>query len=176
MNKSIHKIGFCGVAGSGKTTIAKQLNTKHNYTLLSFASRVKEFAQAILLRPIDKYNLKDREFLQFLGTDLARKRDRNIWLTHFNNTYQLHLATGKVKFVVDDIRFCNEADFLRKKGFYIIKLVGRCNNEMGSCSSHVSETELENIVPDFILDNSGSVKETVQLLKTFLEQEGGNQN
>jgi hypothetical protein len=39
---------------------------------------------------------------------------------------------------------------------------------MGDLGKHQSETELEQIVPDFTLDNSGDLEDTFEQLKLYM--------
>jgi hypothetical protein len=159
------KIGFVGKAGSGKTTISDELVKRYDFHKLSFATPLKKFAEDILMRPIDKTNPLDRKFLQQLGTDVCRAREKNIWLMHFFKSYYLldPKETGNIKVVVDDCRFKNEADYLKHKGFYIIRIVGR-STEIGENKNHLSEIEQDFIDADFELDNSGTIEETMYKL------------
>jgi hypothetical protein len=40
--------------------------------------------------------------------------------------------------------------------------------DLGELAKHSSETEVDEIVPDFILDNSGSIEDTYKMLKCFM--------
>ncbi len=156
----INFIAFTGRAGSGKTTLAEWFIENYDYTKIAFADAVKYYAKEILMRPVNKLDSKDRKFLQQLGTDLARAADSEIWIKHFAQ------KVATVKFVakgvvVDDCRFQNEAAWLRANGFVIVKVVGRGYNLAPELSNHPSESEVDNIEPDFCVNNSGSVEETI---------------
>jgi hypothetical protein len=162
------KIAILGKAGSGKSTLSDKLVNELQYKRLSFAGKMKEFVEAILMRPLDKSNPLDREFIQRFGTDLCRKRDPEVWIKHFALTYKETIQKQVDKrVVVDDCRFLNEAEFLRKEGFMFVKLTGR-GYDMGDLGKHQSETELEQIVPDFTLDNSGDLEDTFEQLKLYM--------
>ncbi|MFA5307379.1 MAG: AAA family ATPase [Candidatus Babeliales bacterium] len=167
------KIGICltGKAGSGKSTIAEQLAKNDGFTRMSFAQKVKDIARDILMRPIDKTDPLDREFLQKLGTDLARKRDPDVWIKHFFTAYAQWTRFLKNRFVVDDCRFKNEADFLREHGFVIVRVEGR-GYDMGALGAHASETELDEIGADFTVDNSGDIMDTMAQLRVQLKKRG----
>jgi len=146
------RIAFVGKAGTGKTSLAMILVRRHGLVLLSFASKLKEFATEILLRPIDKQ--RDRTFLQMLG-DGARHSDPNIWVRWLHMTMQRYERQGIEDFVVDDCRYLNEAKFLREHGFVLVRLAGKSYIKLSERQrSHPSELELEKIDVDFILDSS----------------------
>lgn len=163
------KIAFIGHAGSGKTTIAHYMSEYYGYYVRSFATPVKEFASEILLRPIDKTDPKDRKFLQYLGTELGRARDPDIWIKHFNMEMQ-NLESDSINHViVDDCRFINEADYLKSMGFVLIRLVGRQSEMTKETSNHSSETEQTSIECDFELDNSKDLEITINELKKLVK-------
>ncbi|MFA5307141.1 MAG: hypothetical protein WC365_06870 [Candidatus Babeliales bacterium] len=160
-------ISLIGKAGAGKSAIAEKLCDK-GYTRLSFASKVKDIAWDILQKPLDKTQPKDREFLQHLGTDLARAYDPDVWVKHFRIAYHKWLKYGRKDFVVDDARFLNEIEFLKSEGFVVVRVVGR-GYSMGALGNHVSETQLDTYKADFEVDNSGSLQETMWQLQHIIK-------
>jgi hypothetical protein len=175
-------IAFVGKAGAGKTTIADNLVENNDYIKRSFAAPLKKIAEQILLRPLDKTNPDDRKFLQILGTDLSRARDKEIWIKHMKNSLQglkCHDATCKSyeyctslpsrPFVIDDCRFENEAEYLKSEKFLIIRITGRQSKLSAENASHLSEAGQDQIKCDFELDNSGTIEETMNALYQELE-------
>jgi hypothetical protein len=162
------KLAVIGKAGAGKSAIAEKLCDK-GYIRLSFASKVKEIAWDILQKPLDKTQPKDREFLQKLGTDLARAYDPDVWIRHFQTAYRKWLKYGKTDFVVDDARFVNEVEYLRSEGFVVVRVTGR-GYSMGALGNHVSETQLDAYKADFEVDNSGSLQETMWQLQHIIKK------
>lgn len=169
------KLAFVGKAGAGKTTIANELVERYRFVKLSFAAPLKKFAEEILMRPIDKTDPLDRKFLQVFGTDLCRARDKEVWVKHLKNTMYnstqfvpvkggvVMKTTFECPCVVDDCRFLNEAEYLKKEGFYIIRIIGR-STDIKENKNHASEVEQDSIPVDFELDNSGSIEETMDKL------------
>lgn len=182
MKRRIH-IAFVGKAGSGKTTLSNELLKRTNFVKLSFAAPMYRIAMEILMRPIDKSDPLDRKFMQYLGTDLGRARQKDIWIQHLdrqlNQQFQMasfgkpggyvQIETRKCNFVIDDCRFLNEAEYLKSKNFAIVKLIGRQREMTSENSQHASETEQDSIPVDFELDNSGSLDETMLKLLEGLE-------
>lgn len=75
-----------------------------------------------LLRAFNKFpqtpHTKNRELLQYIGTEVGRRHDPDIWVK-----YLLRRAEKWNKFVIDDVRFPNELKALNKAGFITIRLV-----------------------------------------------------
>jgi dephospho-CoA kinase len=181
------RISFVGKAGCGKTSLANHLTNSHqNFVKLSFATPLKKFAEEILMRSIDKTDPLDRKFLQQLGTELGRARQKDIWIKHFdkNLNKDFHFVQEnagmyclqpykKCNFVVDDCRFLNEAEYLKSNGFIIIKITGR-QLDMGENASHASEVEQDQIIADHELDNSGSYSQAICKLYEIMINYDGN--
>jgi len=152
-----------GKAGSGKTTAARLLVEKYGFLQRGFATKLKEFAEAILLRDLEKP--RDRRFLQLLG-DGARLSDPLVWINwlswYFFPTFEGY------DLVIDDCRYLNEGKYLKKHGFWLIRMEGRGYNMAPENMDHVSEMEQEQIECDFELDSSGSVDECYSRLELIL--------
>ena len=62
------------------------------------------------------------------------------------------------RWVVTDVRFPNEADHIREAGGKIIKVV-RPEREGTQGDTHASETNIDNIDPDFLVINDGALED-----------------
>ena len=171
-------IGLVGPKHSGKTTAGEYLVEQVGYQKIALADPLKNNAVAMIntfltehgLPTIDRAFLDEHKdevfvpFLQWLGTDFGRVflRTPNRWIDAFlTQSY-----ASPVPVVCDDIRFPNEADALRENGFLIVKLVrdeGERQESMlrsgvnVNVQGHASETELEKIVPDIIINTDTGV-------------------
>lgn len=107
------KIAIIGKICSGKTTIADYLvNINSNFKKLSFSTKVKEIA----LELFNDKN-KNRLLLQQIGTKM-REINENVWAEYTIN------QSKKYDFIViDDLRYKNEYDLLKKNNYKIIKLI-----------------------------------------------------
>lgn len=156
----MHKIAFCGKAGSGKTALSSYLAETYGFKKMSFADAVKEIAY--------KYfgmRKKDRRLLQQIGQKM-RAIDKNVWVNILVNKleYGQHL-----NIVIDDVRFLNEAKALKDKDFIIIKLIGRKWDMEPEQMQDISETELEEIIPNYTLDTSKPIEETIKELEKIVK-------
>lgn len=166
-------IALVGKLHAGKTSIANALVANHGYTRIALADAVKDDVVDLLNHWLEQYHLdvtdkypisrewieenkpRVRPFLQWFGTDWARECiDDQLWIDRFlwasDNTQS--------PVVCDDVRFVNEAEALRRAGFTIVRILRPDGERLASAGEqgiegHVSETELERIVPDLAIQN-----------------------
>lgn len=130
-------IGLCGFIGSGKNTVGDILVNDYGYEKLSFAGTLKDITSILfswdrnLLEGdtpdgrefrekkdeywsnILGYYVTPRNMLQKMGTEVMRNNVHNdIWV---NSLKKKLLDNRNKKFVITDVRFQNEIDFLRDK-------------------------------------------------------------
>lgn len=87
-------IGLTGGKGCGKSSVARILERKYGYEILSFATPIKEMLKAMGLRDaelndpvlkeikLDEYGKSPREMMQLLGTEFARNMiAQDVWIT-----------------------------------------------------------------------------------------------
>lgn len=164
--------GITGKAGAGKDTIASILANELNYTHISFAGPLKEALSVLGMpeppREIKEHNYPGRDYsyrvaAQTLGTEWARKLDENFWI----NLAIQKLDELKGRSVcISDVRFDNEAQMIKDRGGYILKIVGRDYNV--SNATHVSEAGVSGSLVDIEIPNRGSIEE---LKKSVLEMD-----
>ena len=165
-------IAFCGRAGSGKTTISEEYVSKRNYVRLSFAAPVKQCYREVYGCEPNKHESSVRRWLQEFGTNFCRGIDSEVWVKNMARRVKAIQSVNDIcsGIVIDDVRFRNEADWLRQKGFVIVKVVGRGYELSKDIMAHPSEAEVELVEADIVLDNSGTVEETMKQLEMKLEQ------
>lgn len=163
-------IGISGLARSGKTLTTEMfleiLNSPFNrhynqpnyrWETKAFADPIKDMLQTLglSLADIEKYKTKvhpvlgktTRELMQTLGTDWGRGHDKDFWLNVMKNK-----LTYKDNVIISDVRFHNEAQFIRDNHGLMIHVSGRG----GLPGFHVSEQLLPFNENDIHIDNSGS--------------------
>lgn len=178
-------IYMVGKAGAGKTYMANYLIEKYNYSRAKMANSV--YMIAIKYFGMDE-NKKDRNLLQFLGTDVGRELiNKDIWVERFVDDVWIAQETSKglynkeLKFVSDDIRFPNEHETLKEAGWVGIYLnvsddvrVERLTRRDGDACvnklEHASETALDGFKDELIqIDVSGSLEQSYENLEQTLE-------
>lgn len=171
-------IGLTGKAGSGKSTIAEYLEKRHGYVRLSLTEPLKNMLRALglsdnMLYGEDKEVTSEllcgksaRHAMQTLGTEWGRNLiGEDIWINCLERKIGFLIGIGKDKFVIDDVRFLNEANWIGTRDnyghlllplYYEAMLVTVLRNNMSNEDSHISEIEMDKIVPDQIICNDGT--------------------
>lgn len=155
-------IGICGVAGSGKSTVADHLR-RHGFSTVSLAAPMKQVVgelfgftirqlygpSAARSEPHPRYRRPDgspltaRFALQTFGTDWARACCPDIWI---EKTLE-ECRRLRCRVAIPDVRFRNEMDAIRAAG----GLLWRRTSDVASVDQHPSEREqLE--LPDSYFD------------------------
>ncbi|HWZ21745.1 MAG TPA: hypothetical protein VNW06_03780 [Cytophagaceae bacterium] len=177
------KIALSGKAKTGKDTAAKLIRkvlrkkaSVRNVSMVAFAEPIKsmvmfmfpkldkklvfgpsELRSKIIPGAFDKDGqpLTVRRALLDIGTMLGRSYKDDVWLDCFDSRFDdLQYYEGVI---VTDVRFRNEFDHLKKKGFYLI----RVKRNTGTTINHSSEIDQEAIKDsefDFVIDNNGTLK------------------
>lgn len=167
-------IALKGPIGSGKDTVAEYLGIYFEYQIMGFSDPIYEglyrLNPAIILgthraeylqRLVDSYGwdyVKRRHpavraMLRTQGTENGRDiHGDDCWLKVMQKRME---QSGKPRFVFRDLRFPNEADFVRSMGGQIWGIEGRISEEVADLPTHVSEQQT--IEPDKILVNDGTV-------------------
>ena len=175
-------IGITGKAGSGKDTVANYFIDSKNYIKLTFGGAVKDIVQIITgwsrdmiegqtvesreLRETvvhQNYNMNCRQLMQFVGTDLFRNNlDQNVWINIVNDKVKklildINSGTQTLKHVkgiiISDVRFDNEAQFIKSIGGTIVKIN---RNVAIESSNHQSERGIS-IATDYVIENNTTI-------------------
>lgn len=180
MNQLI--IGFSGRKGSGKTSIAKELE-KIGFERISFADPIKimlfalfnecgfDYITAELLLNqekeiiLEKIGKSARQMMQSLGTDWGRNMvNDDLWLLCARNKIEKHHSSN---IVIDDVRFNNEAQMIRDLGGLIINIDRTAGNI--DFDAHVSESGIIMKPGDVMLTNDGTIWDLLNEVVFFIE-------
>lgn len=174
MQKQPLLIGIAGQAGSGKNTIGDYLVQHHGFLQMAFADPIKECvnnlfgwdedqANGELKEEVDPYwGFSPRKAYQLFGTEFGRALSENIWI---NILQRKRDALRPLRTVVTDVRFQNEANYIRRNG--VLLHVFRDNTK--AVNNHVSETPI-NVTPwDSVISNNGTIDELYQSIETVLK-------
>lgn len=154
-------IGLSGKRGVGKTLAADYLVENHNFKKVSFANKLKEISDSFFPglsksekeKPFREHSFTPREFMIHLG-QFMRFHDPEYWVKSSN----ISAMRGNV--VIDDVRFRNEADYLKELGAKLVR-INRFEklNVYGKDLDDPSETDLDNYKGfDFIVEDCVNVK------------------
>lgn len=148
-------VAFSGKKGVGKTTAADYLAGNYNFKKISFASALKEKAK--LLFPfsyahlygdmketkLGSYDWTPREFMVKFG-QFMRYWDEQFWIKVVIDQIRKEPDT---KWVIDDMRYRNEAALLDKEGAAMIRIERYKKHnpyKNGLFADDESETQLDN--------------------------------
>lgn len=179
-------IGLSGKKRAGKDTVAAYLVEKYGFARVAFADPLRRAALALdpiitaatITGSLRTFRLSDlvgsqgweaakehpevRRILQRMGVGV-RDLDPYFWL---------HIAAEKIgdmmaarrNVVVTDVRFPNEADYIKRHGF----LVRITRPGLDHADTHESETALDDYPHDAYLINDGSVQDLRGLVDCLL--------
>lgn len=152
-------IGLAGPAGVGKDTVAMRLRLKYGYKSYAFAKPLKEALAVLGLKEPTSREVKEalipgrsfsyRKAAQTLGTEWARSLEKSFWLTLAEQNLQ-----GLAKVAITDVRFEDEAAWIRSSGGVIWRITGRESTVSGQEKLHLSEAGLADNAADKTIDNS----------------------
>ena len=169
-------IAITGQAGSGKDTVFSLLEVmmpKLDIIRVAFGDEVKkEYAEHLGLDLEVLYENKRRYRLglQKWGTEHRRSRDKNYWINKIKPQMDFLMKTADV-IVVTDVRFINEAKFLKKEyDAAIIRVIGSSKRVLYSL--HESEVEMLNIEAEWIIPNKGTLSELAIGVQFILQENG----
>jgi hypothetical protein len=158
-----HLVGITGRAGSGKSAASDAL-VEAGWVRMKFASPLKDMLRAIGLT--DQHiegDLKEvpcdllcgqtpRHAMITLGTEWGREMiGGNFWMNIAANRIATAMAAG-INVVVDDVRFDNEADLIKRLGGVVLSL----ERDSVLAIDHKSEA---GVTADMIYRNDGSAAE-----------------
>jgi len=176
-------IGLTGRKRSGKDTIGRHLIEKYGFVRVAFADALKEACKTIFGFSDEQVygdELKDiedeywghlpREILQVVGTELFRDElpywcrniTSDVWVRSVERKIQNLQKEGHTRFVITDVRYPNEVDFVKKKNGKVWKII-RPSVANNNTSAHSSEA---------LIDNISSNNETINDSDDFIKING----
>lgn len=121
LNEKPKYIGICGRLQNGKTTSAQLIKLRNSeYEICSFGNELKKIAKELGWN--ENKDKKGRKILQHLGTEVCRNIDDDYWVKKLEK----YIKKNNYKYIIiDDIRFQNEADFIKKNNGFLIHIERR---------------------------------------------------
>lgn len=162
-------IGLSGYARSGKDTIAEILIMNYGFRRLAFADNIRKAIK--VLDPIldngkrvnemvsevgwekAKAQTEMRRLLQVFGTEVGREMfGEDFWVEQvFNEIINDYTYEN---FVITDVRYPNEADFIRDRGGEIWRIT---RSDINAINSHSSEHAMDNYDFDRFISNDSDI-------------------
>ncbi len=141
----------------------------HNKLFNKFQDAYEFFSQCTQIgftatEPIEKL-MTYRDFLIQLGTDGGREQVHpNIWVYTTFSEY-----TPKENWIITDMRFKNELDFVKKLDSYII----RVDRDGLPPNDSVTETQLDDSYQEFdcVINNSDSIEDLMESIEDIISSE-----
>lgn len=171
MTKPCVLIGLSGKSGSGKGTVADHLCNNLGFQRHAFAEPLRDMLTALLTsanidyahlferdlkrQPIPTLGVSALAMMETLGKEWGRRLHPDFWVRHAARVLGLdgeEAAPIHDRIVLTDVRFENEARFVRRLGGHII----RVERDRPDARYHISERDY--IEPDITLDNSGPLE------------------
>jgi hypothetical protein len=153
-------IGLIGLAGSGKDTIADIICAELSYKRASFAAALKELCLDMGWNG-DK-DVKGRKLLQDVGMAF-RAYDDNIWVDKTASSLD-----DQSTYVFTDVRFSNEAHYIKTTRNGIIIRVVRPELKLGPTHQHISESGQKDIEVDYTVINDGTIEDLRKLIISII--------
>jgi hypothetical protein len=174
-------IGLTGRAGAGKSTVAAYLEDEHAFEHRAFADPILEMICTLFAHcGIDgahaiERNLKElptalgfsyRELAQELGTGWGRRLSESFWLRAAELALDGAMERGD-DIVISDVRFPNEADWIRQRGGVIVRVF---RNDLPPVRAHESEAHVDTIGSTWALYNFGSLETLCDQVDRMLDE------
>ncbi len=153
-------LGLSGKAGQGKDAVYEYILRPRGWKRWSFAHPIKAAGVGNGFSVIEVTETKPphvRKWLQEYGTEEHRNKYRpDFWIraaSYWMHTLERDLGVRHVVFT--DVRFPNEANWIRSQGGKLVRLQGRPYPLAGTpAAEHPSETALDDWLDwDAVIDN-----------------------
>lgn len=166
-----------GKAQNGKDTVGqilrKQLMQDGNRVLLTHYADLLKYICKNYFGWDGQKDEKGRAMLQYVGTDVVRKQNPTMWVD-FVSMILRYFHDNWDYVIIPDTRFKDEISTLIKDGFYTLHLrVERPNfksNLTEEQLNHPSETELDDVVPDYKIINDGNLDKLEAEVKAWIKE------
>ena len=155
------RIVFGFEARVGKDTAVDYLIKKHGGIRISFAApiyEILEYAQGVC----DFEKIKDREFLQYIGTEWARKKDPDVWVNVARR--RIEQTPPDTPIFISDVRFPNEMAMLKSMGFVLVNITRDSATRLAAFNSEISKRDPKTQV----FENTQTIGSTTHASETAL--------
>jgi hypothetical protein len=189
-------IAFAGRKQSGKTSSCEFVQSIYDTPLTSNTAKIYNFADPLKQMCMDIFGLKRhqcygtddhknelvncywpgtnaemtaREVLQYVGTDVFRSMQNNVWA---DSTIRLIEKENPNLALIADCRFPNEVEAVKSVGGLVVKLNRNLFNSQHSSESALDENNYDQSNFDLVIDNTNlSIEEKEGQIHNLLIQE-----
>jgi hypothetical protein len=186
-------VGVLGRAQHGKSTLGTLLAAHFGYQPVAFADALrtmmaklnpivhvtgddsKEYLRYTELLDLMGYEEAKRypevrRLLQVLGTEVVRDQfGENAWVDALDRTI-FDDEKDEDKYVITDVRFPNEAEYVMRNKGILIKVV-RPNFDNGVDSTHASEALVDTLPYDYRISNNSTIDKMRSSLQRMFQME-----
>lgn len=175
-------IGLTGYAGSGKDTVREILVRNHEFDGIAFADPIRDMLGGLFdscgvsetwmterelkERDIPALGASYRKLAQTLGTEWGRSIHPEFWLKIAAAKIEMYRGYQCKGVVISDVRFPNEAEWVRAQGGVIWKIL---RPGVEPVRAHASEDLIASLPYDYVIDNSGSIEGLPHAVEAALE-------
>lgn len=165
-----------GKAQNGKDTTAeilhRQLASDGNRVLITHYADLLKFICRNYFGWNGKKDDAGRQMLQYVGTDVIRKKNPTLWVD-FVSMILGYFHENWDYVIIPDCRFPNEVTTLSDSGFDTIHVRVTRENFASPLTKeqqqHPSETALDDMIPDFYIDNSGTLQDLTNTITKWIK-------
>ena len=170
------KIALCGKMCSGKSFISDKL-VSEGYKRIGFGDAVKKYSTEIF-----HLKNKDRKIIQAFAQKI-KEINPDVWIEYIDYQIKYNTDYSNKNILIDDLRFPNEYQYLRKNNFTIIKLViddfmqkerlkktypENYENHLESISD-ISESYIDSIEADFVIKiDKTNEKNILEIIERYI--------
>jgi hypothetical protein len=174
-------IGLTGYAGTGKDTVRSLLEQDHDFDGIAFADPIRDMLGVLLdsmeiprdwmierdlkEQDIPSLGVSYRKMAQALGTEWGRALNSNLWLDIAAEKIRVCQQYGNPGVVISDVRFVNEAQWIKAQGGLIWKII---RPDVEPVREHVSEDLIASLPYDYVIDNCSTVENLAMAVDSAL--------
>jgi hypothetical protein len=174
-------IGLTGYAGTGKDTVRSLLEQDHDFDGIAFADPIRDMLGVLLdsmeiprdwmierdlkEQDIPSLGVSYRKMAQALGTEWGRALNSDLWLDIAAEKIRVCQQYGNPGVVISDVRFVNEAQWIKAQGGLIWKII---RPDVEPVREHVSEGLIASLPYDYVIDNCSTVENLAMAVDSAL--------
>ena len=170
-------IVISGHAQHGKDTIGQLMKERlerdgHSVLITHYADLLKFICRSYFGWDGEK-NEYGRSLMQHVGTDIIRNQDENFWVDFIAKILKWFHPTWEYV-IIPDCRFKNEIYRFEEQCFDVthvrVERIPAPQTLTAEQAKHPSETELDDVSPDFLIINRGGIQDLTERVETFIEE------